>query len=126
LIVVLVIIGVIGCSGPSKAERLGRDMQDAAASVPGVKAAQVHVNMNTSGNFITAKLVGTSDDAAELTQALQGALPVMLEKTRDLESGTFSVGIFSPDDSVSVGTDALGYSGGASLRDIREYFLNQS
>ncbi|WP_310202393.1 hypothetical protein [Paenarthrobacter nitroguajacolicus] len=101
----LVVIGVIACGGPSKAEQLGKDMQEAAMSVPGVKAAQVHVNMNTSGNFISAKLVGAGSDEAALSQALEGALPAMLEKTKELDSGSFSVSIFSPDDALSVGWD---------------------
>lgn len=63
-------------------------------SVPGVASANVHVNMNTSGNFITAKLVGTGTDEATLAEALEGALPVMLEKTEDLKFGTFSTSIF--------------------------------
>lgn len=112
--------------GPSDAESLKSAMQDAAMSVPGVSSAQVHVNMNTSGNFITAKLVGTGSDEATLAQALEGALPAMLEKTEDLQSGTFSTSIFSPDDAVSVGADALGYPGGSSLTDFREFFLNRS
>jgi hypothetical protein len=100
-------------------------MQEAAMSVPGIAAAQVHVNMNTSGNFITAKLVGTSHDEAVLTEVLGDALPLMLAETEDLTAGTFSTGIFSPDDAVSVGADAIGYPGGSSLREFREYFLNR-
>jgi len=127
LIIMMLILGITACGvgGPSKAERLGKDMQDAAASVPGVKNAQVNVNMNTSGNFITAKLTGTGSDHATLAEALEAALPAMLEKTNDLDSGSFSVSIFSPDDSVSVGAGDLGYAGGTSLVDFREYFLNR-
>ncbi|QOT21651.1 hypothetical protein [Paenarthrobacter sp. YJN-D] len=127
LIIMMLILGITACGvgGPSKAERLGKDMQDAAASVPGVKDAQVHVNMNTSGNFITAKLTGIGSEHAALAQALEEALPAMLEKTTDLDSGSFSVSIFSPDDSVSVGAGDLGYAGGTSLVDFREYFLNR-
>jgi len=128
LIIMMLILGITACGvgGPSKAERLGKDIQDAAASVPGVKNAQVNVNMNTSGNFITAKLTGTGSDHATLAEALEAALPAMLEKTKDLDSGSFSVSIFSPDDSVSVGAGDLGYAGGTSLVDFREYFLNRS
>lgn len=114
-----------GANGPAPAESLKASMEEAAMSVPGITAAQVHVNMNTSGNFITAKLVGSGSDKAELAQALEGALPAMLRKTEKLQSGTFATSIFSPDDAVSVGADALGYPGGSSLRDFREYFLNQ-
>ena len=124
----LVVLGLSACmvKGPSDAESLTAAMQDAAMSVPGVASAQIHVNMNTSGNFITAKLVGTGSDEATLAQALEGALPAMLEKTEDLQSGTFSTSIFSPDGAVSVGADALGYPGGSSLTDFREFFLNRS
>lgn len=94
-------------------------------SVPGIASANVHVNMNTSGNFITAKLVGTGTDKASLAQALERALPAMLEKTEDLKSGTFSTSIFSADDAVSVGPDALGYPGGSSLTGFREFFLSR-
>ncbi|UXM92724.1 hypothetical protein N5P29_05205 [Paenarthrobacter sp. JL.01a] len=127
LIIGLLILGVTACGvgGPSKAERLGKDMEDAAGSVPGIQDAQVHVNMNTSGNFITAKLTGTGSDQAALAGALDGALPAMLEKTKELDSGSFSVSIFSPDDTVSVGAAELGYTGGTSLVDIRDYFLNR-
>lgn len=81
--------------------------------------------MNTSGNFITAKLVGTGTDEATLAEALEGALPVMLEKTEDLKFGTFSTSIFSADEAISVGADALGYPGGSSLTDFREFFLSR-
>ena len=94
-------------------------------SVPGIEAAQVNVNMNTSGNFISTKLVGTGHDKAVLTEVLGDALPVMLAETEDLESGSFAISIFSPDDAVSVGASALGYSGGKSLTRFREYFLNR-
>lgn len=124
----LVVFGLSACmvKGASDAESLKSAMEEAAMSVPGVASAQVHVNMNTSGNFITAKLVGTSSDEAALAQALDSALPAMLEKTEDLQSGTFSTSIFSPDDAVSVGAAALGYPGGSSLTDFRDFFLNRS
>lgn len=115
-------LSACGVDGPSRADRLKTDMQDAAMSVPGVESAQVHVNMNTSGNFITAKLVGASNDEATLAKVLGDALPPMLAKTKDLESGSFAVSIFSPDDAVSTGADALGYSGGKSLSSFREFF----
>lgn len=119
-------LSACGVGGPAPAERLKTALQDAAISVPGVESAQVNVNMNTSGNFINAKLVGADSDEAALAQALEGALPAMLEETEDLKTGTFSVSIFSPDDAVSVGADALGYPGGASLTDFREFFLDRS
>jgi predicted small lipoprotein YifL len=119
-------LAACGVGGPAPAERLKATMQDAAMSAPGIASAQVHVNMNTSGNFITAKLVGTGSDQATLAQALDGALPAMLEETEDLETGTLSISIFSADDAVSVGASALGYSGGTSLSDFREYFLDRS
>ncbi|MEV7660629.1 hypothetical protein [Paenarthrobacter sp. NPDC089316] len=127
LIIGLIILGITACGvgGPSKAERLGKDMQEAATSVPGVQGADVHVNMNTSGNFITAKLTGTGTDQAALAEALDKALPAMLGKTKELNSGSLSVSIFSPDDSISVGAGYLGYTGGTSLVEFREYFLNR-
>ncbi|MFF2347963.1 hypothetical protein [Pseudarthrobacter sp. NPDC058119] len=125
LALAVVALPACGQGGPAPAERLKASIEEAATAVPGVASAQVHVNMNTSGNFITAKLVGTGSDKASLTQALEGALPAMLEKTEDLQSGTFSTSIFSPDDSVSVGAAALGYPGGSSLSDFREFFLNR-
>lgn len=123
----LAFLALTGCGpGPaSSAESLKASIEDAAMSVQGIASAQVHVNMNTSGNFITAKLVGTGNDEATLTRALEGALPAMLEKTENLQSGTFSTTIFSPDDAVSVGADALGYTGGTGLTDFREFFLNR-
>ncbi|WP_223252969.1 hypothetical protein [Arthrobacter sp. AFG7.2] len=99
-------------------------MNDAAMTVPGIQSTLINVNMNTSGNFITAKLVGNSMDQAELADALRRALPPMLEETSHLDGGTFSTSIFSPDDSVSVGASDFGYSGGASLERFREYFLD--
>ena len=122
----LAVLALAGCGGPSRADSLKASMEEAANSTPGVASAQVHVNMNTSGNFITAKLVGESADEAALAQALDEALPAMLEKTEDLHRGTFSTSIFSPDDSVSVGADSLGFSGSADLEDFREFFLNRS
>ena len=123
----LAFLALTGCgAGPaSSAESLKASIEDAAMSVQGIASAQVHVNMNTSGNFITAKLMGTGNDEATLTRALEGALPAMLEKTENLQSGTFSTTIFSPDDAVSVGADALGYTGGTGLTDFREFFLNR-
>src|SRR3712207_3247926 len=101
--------------GPSKADRLENDMEEAAMSAAGIDSADVDVIMNTSGNFITAKLVGTGSDEAVLADALEEALPAMLKKTEHLQSGSFSTSIFSPDDAVSVGADALGFPGGNSL-----------
>jgi hypothetical protein len=122
----LLVFGLSACGagGPSRADRLKTEMQDAAMSVPGVESAQVHVNMNTSGNFITAKLVGSGHDEATLAEVLGDALPPMLAKTSDLESGSFAISIFSPDDAVSAGADALGYTGGKSLSNFREFFSN--
>ncbi|MFC8039109.1 hypothetical protein ACFUOZ_07125 [Paenarthrobacter sp. NPDC057355] len=127
LIIGLFLLGITACGvgGPSKAERLSKEMQDAAMSAPGVKSAQVHINMNTSGNFITAKLTGAGSDQASLAEALDKALPAMLEKTTTLANGSFAISIFSPDDSVSVGSRALGYTGDSSLEEFREYFLNR-
>ncbi|QDG65936.1 hypothetical protein NIBR502772_06665 [Pseudarthrobacter sp. NIBRBAC000502772] len=126
LTLAMAVLGLSACvvSGASPADRLKKDMQDAAMSVPGVESAQVNVNINTSGNFINVKLVGTSNDEAALAEVLGEALPPMLEKTEDLESGSFAISIFSPDDAVSAGADALGYSGGKSLRNFREFFVN--
>ena len=126
LTLAMAVLGLSACvvSGVSPADRLKKDMQDAAMSVPGVESAQVNVNMNTSGNFINVKLVGTSNDEAALAEVLGEALPPMLEKTEDLESGSFAISIFSPDDAVSAGADALGYSGGKSLSNFREFFVN--
>lgn len=95
-------------------------------SVPGVESASVNVNMNTSGNFISVKLVGNSTDQTALADVLGNALPPMLEKTKDVESGSFAISIFSPDDSVSAGASALGYTGGKSLSNFRDYFLKGS
>ncbi|WP_131682368.1 hypothetical protein [Pseudarthrobacter sp. YALA5] len=122
----LVVLGISACvaKGPSNAERLESDMQEAAMSVPGVESALVNVNLNTSGNFINVKLVGNSQDEAGLAEVLGEALPPMLAKTTELESGSFAISIFSPDDSVSTGADALGYSGGKSLSKFREFFTN--
>jgi hypothetical protein len=123
----LAVLALASCGpgAPTRAESLKASMEDAAMSVPGIASAQVHVNMNTSGNFITAKLVGTGSDEATLAKALEGALPAMLEKTENLQSGTFSTTIFSSDNAVSVGADALGYQGGTALKDFREFFLNR-
>ena len=126
LTLAMAVLGLSACvvSGASPADSLKKEMQDAAMSVPGVKSAQVNVNMNTSGNFINVKLVGTGNDEAALAEVLGEALPPMLEKTEDLESGSFAISIFSPDDAVSAGADALGYSGGKSLSNFREFFVN--
>lgn len=128
LALALIVLGLSACvhQGPSTADRLEKDMEEAAMSAAGIDSADVDVTMNTSGNFITAKLVGTHSDEAALTDALEGALPAMLEKTGHLQSGSFSTSIFSPDDAVSVGADALGFPGGNSLADFQEFFLNQS
>ncbi|NWL11367.1 hypothetical protein DM791_14285 [Paenarthrobacter nitroguajacolicus] len=113
-----------GLGGPSKAERLGKDLEAAALSVTGVESAKLNVNMNTSGNFITVKLVGSSHDADVLADVLGNALPPMLEETEELQSGTFGISIFSPDDAVSASARDLGYPGGSSLNSFREYFLS--
>ncbi|WP_420180323.1 hypothetical protein [Paenarthrobacter sp. TA1.8] len=122
----LLILGASACGlgGPSKAERLGKDLEAAALSVPGVESAKLNVNMNTSGNFITVKLVGSSHDADVLADVLGNALPPMLEETEELQSGTFGISIFSPDDAVSASARDLGYPGGSSLNSFREYFLS--
>lgn len=123
----LIVLGLPACvsQGPSTADRLENDMEEAAMSAAGIDSADVDVTLSTSGNFITAKLVGTGSDEAALAEALEGALPAMLEKTEHLQSGSFSTSIFSADDAVSVGADALGFPGGNSLTDFQEFFLDQ-
>lgn len=127
LVLGLIVLGLPACmpEGPSAADRLENDMEEAAMSAAGIDSADVDVTLNTSGNFITAKLVGTGSDEAALADALEAALPAMLEKTEHLQSGSFSTSIFSPDDTLSVGADALGFPGGNSLRDFQEFFLGQ-
>lgn len=49
-----------GLDQTAQADALETEMEEAATSIPGVQSANAHVNMNTSGNFITIKLVGTS------------------------------------------------------------------
>jgi hypothetical protein len=122
----LVVLGLAACmvKGPSAAERLESDMQEAAMSVAGIESAEVDVILNTSGNFITVKLVGASHDEAGLAEMLGNALPPILATTKELESGSFAIGIFSPDDTVSAGASELGYSGGKSLSRFREFFVN--
>lgn len=124
LALALIVLGLSAClpQGPSTADRLENDMEEAALSVAGVDSANVDVIMNTSGNFITVKLVGTSYDEAVLTDTLGNALPPMLAATQGIESGSFAVSIFSPDDAVSAGARALGYAGGNSLASFREFF----
>jgi hypothetical protein len=125
LVLGLLALGLAACTpqGPSGAQRLEQDMEQAAVSVAGVDAAEVDVIMNTSGNFITVKLVGTGRDASALADTLGAALPPILAATEGLESGSFAVSIFSPDDAVSAGPGALGYSGGNSLASFREFFV---
>ncbi|MGX1162280.1 hypothetical protein RKD54_003189 [Pseudarthrobacter sp. SLBN-100] len=121
----LVVLGLSACmaKGPSTADRLENDMHEAAMSVAGIESAEVDVILNTSGKFITVKLVGSSYDEAGLTKILGDALPPILATTEELESGSFAIGIFSPDDAVSAGAGTLGYSGGKSLSRFREFFL---
>lgn len=117
-------VALSGCvfGGPSRAERLETTLEDAAMSVQGIKSASVDANVNTSGNFITVKLVGDSDDKPELRETLRNAIPAILDSIKDLETATFGVSIYSPDDSVSVDPDELGYSGLSSLNEFREFF----
>ena len=91
-------------------------------SVPGIKSVSVNANANTSGNFIVVKLVGDTDDKSELTEILRDAIPALLDSIKDLESATFGVSIFSPDDAVSAEPGELGYSGSSSLVRYREFF----
>jgi hypothetical protein len=117
-------VALSGCifGGASRADRLESSLKDAAMSVPGIKSVSVNANANTSGNFIVVKLVGDTDDKSELTEILRDAIPALLDSIKDLESGTFGVSIFSPDDSVSAEPGELGYSGSSSLVRYREFF----
>lgn len=115
-------LAACGWGGPSKPEQLETALQKAGMAVPGVTSASADANVNTSGKFITVKLVGESADKAALTQTLQNALPALLDSIKDVEGGTFAVSIFSPDDAVQAGPGDLGYRGSSSLSSIREYF----
>jgi len=115
-------LSACGLGGPSKADQLESALQKAGMSVPGVTAVQADANLNTSGKFITVKLVGASADKATLTRTLDQAMPALLDSIKDVEGGTFGVSIFSPDDAVHAGPGDLGYSGSSSLSSVREYF----
>ena len=120
--ILAVSLAACGLGGPSGPDRLEAELQKAGGSVPGVSSARADANVNTSGTFITVKLVGESADKATLTQTLQSAMPALLESIKDVEGGTFGVSIFSPDDAVQAGPADLGYSGPSSLSSLREYF----
>ncbi|WP_457948221.1 hypothetical protein ACTAQI_20020 [Pseudarthrobacter sp. alpha12b] len=120
--VLAVSLAACGLGGPSKAEQLEGALQKAGMSVSGVTAVQADANVSTSGEFITVKLVADSAQKQALMGTLQDAMPVLLDSIKDVEGGTFGVGIFSPDDAVSAGPGDLGYHGSSSLTSIREYF----
>jgi len=111
-----------GLGGPTKEDQLEAALQKAGMSVPGVASAKADANVNTSGKFITVKLVGDTADKAALTQTLQKAMPALLDSLKDVEGGTLGVSIFSPDNAVQAGPADLGYTGPSSLSSIREYF----
>ncbi|MGO4121371.1 hypothetical protein [Arthrobacter sp. YAF16] len=115
-------LAACGLGGPSEPDQLEAALQKAGKSVPGVTAVQADANVNTSGKFITVKLVGESADKAALTQTLGRAMPALLDSLKDVKGGTLGVSIFSPDDAVHAGPADLGYSGSSSLSSIREYF----
>ncbi|WP_309108874.1 hypothetical protein [Arthrobacter sp.] len=116
-----------GLDQTAQADKLETEMEEAATSVSGVQSANAHVNMNTSGNFINIKLVGTSGDDDVLGESLKEALPVILEKTKDVDGGTFSISIFSPDDTIQVGPSDIGYPAGTgdTLNGIRKHFPSE-
>ncbi|GGI83334.1 hypothetical protein [Pseudarthrobacter scleromae] len=120
----MVSLASCGLDQTAQSDTLETEMEEAATTIPGVQSANAHVNMNTSGNFITIKLVGTSADPDVLGESLKEALPVILNKARDLDGGTFSISIFSPDDTVGIGPSDIGYPAGTgdTLNGIRQHF----
>ncbi|WP_235564048.1 hypothetical protein [Arthrobacter sp. Soil763] len=115
-------LAACGLGGPSKEQQLESALQKAGMSVAGVSSAEADAKVNTSGEFITVKLVGETAEKETLARTLQDAMPALLESIRDVDGGTFGVSIFSPDGAVSAGPRDLGYTGSSSLSSVREFF----
>lgn len=124
LVVVAMILGGCGLGGPSKEEQLTATLDDAATSVPGVVSSEATAKVNTSGNFLGSVVVANTEDPGELKEILRNVVTSMLESTADLESGTLSVSVFSPDKTQSVSVEDLGYTGLENLRPLREFFAS--
>ncbi|MBT2596047.1 hypothetical protein [Arthrobacter sp. ISL-72] len=124
IVVAAVFLSGCGFGGPSREEQLKATLDDAATSVPGVVSSTATAKVNTSGNFLGAVVVADTQDPAELKEILRTVITAMLERTADLESGTLSVSVFSPDKTQSVSVDDLGYTGLENLRPLREYFAS--
>lgn len=122
LVVLLMLVGfsLSSCGYEAKGEKIEQAIAENVNAVSGVTEAKVHVNANTSGTFITVKVTADSYDTSELTRILDEALTKILTDPR-IEDGSFSMGVFSPDDSISVGPSDIGYNGTNTLNSMRKF-----
>jgi hypothetical protein len=120
LLISLAGIALSSCGYEAKGEKIQQAITEDVNAVSGVTEANVQVNANTSGTFITVKVTADSYDTSELTRILDEALTTILKDPR-IEDGSFGMGVFSPDDAVSVGPSDLGYKGTSTLNSMRKF-----
>lgn len=120
----LLLVSVASLSACGYAEEkstIERALHENVESIPGVTEADTHVNVNTSGTFISLDITANSYDEEELKNIAREALTRIARDAR-IENGTFSMGVFSPDSSVNIGPSDVGCDTKASLSILRECF----
>jgi hypothetical protein len=87
-------------------------------SIPGVTEVDPDVNANTSGTFITLKISANSYDEDELKSVAKEALTNILKDPR-IGYASFSMGVFSPDDSINIAPSDVGCIGTGTTDSLR-------
>lgn len=84
-----------------------------------VTAVEPHVNVNTSGKFMTVAVTSSSNDEDELKGVMKEALKGILNDSR-IENGTFAMGVFNADRSINIGPSDVGCHSSGTLSSLRE------
>lgn len=94
-------------------------------SIPGVAEVDPDVNANTSGTLITLKISANSYDEDELKSVAKEALTNILKDPR-IGYASFSMGVFSPNDSINIAPSDVGCIGTGTTDNLRGCFAWRS
>ena len=109
------------CGYEEKKATIERALEENVESIPGVTEVDPDVNANTSGTFITLKITADSYDEDELKSVAKEALTNILKDPR-IGNASFSMGVFSPDDSINIGPSDVGCIGTGTTDSLRGCF----
>jgi hypothetical protein len=120
LILASAALSLSGCGYEEKAADIEAALIEDVESIPGVVTVDPHVNANTSGTFITLSVTADSYDEDEIKGVAKEALKRVPDDPR-IGYASFSMGVFSPDDTINIGPSEVGCRGTGNTTDsLRE------